>query len=86
MVVLHRRSGAAVIHRVAVMRLTVGMRRVLAGIDLGGCHGETRRSGDRERGERKASDDEAAEATPLPAEHRKNARAPIHLVIPIAPL
>ena len=86
MVVLHRRSGAAVIHRVAVMRLTVGMRRVLASTDLGGCHGETRRGGDRERSKRKASDDEAAEALPPPAQHRKNARAPIHLVIPIAPL
>ena len=79
-------SGAAVIHYVAVRLLTVGMRRVLAGVDLRGCHRETRRGGDRERSERKASDDEAAEATPLPAEHRKNARAPIHLVIPITPL
>ena len=86
MVVLHRRSGAAVIHRVAMVRITVGMRCVLDGVDLGTRHRETGRTGDRERGERKASDDEAAEATSLPAEHRKNARAPIHLVIPIAPL
>jgi len=64
--------------------MTVG--RVLAGVDLGRRHSEAGRGGDHERGERKASDDEAAEAIPLPAEHRKNARAPIHLVIPIAPL
>jgi hypothetical protein len=79
-------SAAAVIHCVAVVRMSVGLRRVLASLDLGIRHGETGRRGDRERGERKASDDKAAKATPLPAEHRKNARAPIHLVIPIAPL
>jgi len=85
-VVPHRGSAAAMIHRVAMVRITVGMRCVLDGVDLGTRHRETGRTGDRERGERKASDDEAAEATSLPAEHRKNARAPIHLVIPIAPL
>jgi len=86
-VVVPRRAGAAaVIHRVAVVPMAVGMRRVLAGVGLGGRHRETGRTGDRERSERKTSDDEAAEATPLPAEHRKNARAPIHLVIPIEPL
>jgi hypothetical protein len=74
------------IHRVAVAVITMGMRCVLAGVDLGRRHRETRRGRDRERGDRKASDDEAAEATPLPAERRKDTRAPIHLVIPIAPL
>jgi hypothetical protein len=66
--------------------MSVGMRRMIASLDLGIRHRETRRGGYRERGERKASDDEAAEALPPPAQHRKNARAPIHLVIPIAPL
>ena len=86
MVVLHRGTVVAVMHCVAVVSMTVGMRHVLAGVGLGGRHRETGRTGDRERSERKTSDDEAAEATPLPAEHRKNARAPIHFVIPIAPL
>lgn len=66
-VVLHRGTAAGVVHRVTVVPMTVGMRRVLAGIDLGVSHRKTGRGADRERGERKASNDEAAEATPLPA-------------------
>ena len=77
-VVAHGWRAVAVAHRVPMVPMGVGLGRVLAGVDIGIRHREARRAGEREPGDCKPGEHEAAEAIPPPSGRRQQTVAPLH--------